>query len=48
VGPFFWQGLSTVISGIALFFVGLAILMPLVRGIGKLFGKKMQTATAKR
>jgi len=48
MGPFSWQGLSTLISGITLFFVGLAILIPLVRGIGKLFDKKMQTATAKR
>jgi len=48
MGSFFRQGLSTLISGITLFFFGLAILMPLLRGIGKLFGKKMQTATAKR
>jgi hypothetical protein len=48
MGPFLWQGLVTVISGITVVFVGLALLMPLVQDISKLLGKKMQTATVKR
>jgi hypothetical protein len=48
MGQFLWQGLVAAISGITMVFVGLASLMPLVQDAGKLFGKKMQTAIAKR
>jgi hypothetical protein len=48
MGPFFRQGLLTVIFGITVVLVGLAHLMPLVQGVGKLSDKKKQTATARR